>query len=115
MRVSSRKPHSVPARVEELEAELAEWKARAAAEPKVESQPPPQEAAPAPAAADAGRLADLYQQTMSRLTVILASAELLAMNPRTGSSVRETAQEIRNQGKLLADIIKSFTLPPDTR
>ena len=116
LRGSSRPAEIAPSRVQELEAELAEWKARAEAAPsRQEPLPASQEAAPAPVAADEGRLADLYQQSMSRLTVILACADLLAMNPRMDASSRETAQAIRDQGKLLADIIKTFTLPPDTR
>ena len=113
----SRPAEIAPSRVEDLEAELAEWKARAAAaaEARVASQPPPTEPVPAPVAADAERVADLHQQTMSRLTVILACADLLAMNPRLDASSRETAQAIREQGKLLGDIIKNFSLPPDSR
>jgi hypothetical protein len=64
---------------------------------------------------DAAGLSDLYQQTMTRLTVIQASAELLAMNSRLDASSRETAQEIRSASQLLSEIIKKFALPADRR
>ncbi|HEY4580116.1 MAG TPA: hypothetical protein VIG89_03700, partial [Candidatus Acidoferrales bacterium] len=101
-------------RLRELQATLAEWKARAASEPRAEAHAP-HEAVSAGSGADAGRVSDFYQQTMSRLTVILAYADLLAMNPRVDSSIQDTAREIRSEGQLLSQIIKGFTLPPDTR
>jgi len=100
-------------RIRELETELTAWKDRATSRPSEESQPPP-EPLPAAPAADAARLAELYQQTMSRLTVIQASAELLAMNSRLDASSRETAKEICSASQLLSEIIRNFALPPDT-
>jgi len=64
---------------------------------------------------DASQLLDFHQQTMSRLTVILGYADLLAINPRADDSAKETSREIRKEGQLLSEIIKKFTLPPDTR
>ncbi|OFW40027.1 MAG: hypothetical protein A3J28_05380 [Acidobacteria bacterium RIFCSPLOWO2_12_FULL_60_22] len=96
----ARKPEAQPA-------ELAADTGTPRAEPS-----PPQEGAPTAAVLDAAQLADFYQQSMSILTVILASVELLAMNPRLEPSLRETAQEIRAQGKRLVDLIRSYTLPP---
>ena len=104
-------------RVQKLEAELTEWKNRATT--RTDGRPDAsKESAPAAAGAagtDAARLSDLYQQTTARLTVIQASAELLAMNSRLDASSRETAQEIRNASQLLSEIIKNFTLPSDRR
>jgi len=118
-------------RVRELETELTDWKDRAATLSSTLSQTqavaaaaPARSAASSAAPADpnaatseigAARLADLYQQTMSRLTVIQASAELLAMNSRLDASSRDTAKDIRTESQLLSEIIKSFALPPDMR
>jgi hypothetical protein len=104
-------------RVQKLEAELTEWKNRATTQ-TTEEKTPHRESAPAAAGAagmDAAGLSDLYQQTMTRLTVIQASAELLAMNSRLDASSRETAQEIRSASQLLSEIIKKFALPADRR
>jgi hypothetical protein len=97
-------------RVKKLEAELAQWKARAS-EPR--AQAPPSSAAAS--GMDASQLMDFYQQAMSRLTVVLGYADLLAMNPRADASAQETSREIRKEGQLLSEIIKKFTLPPDAR
>lgn len=96
-------------RISELEAELTELKTHTATQTTGQTEAL-EGAAPVPAA-----LGDLYQQTMSRLTVIQASAELLAMNSRLDASARDTAKDIRTESQLLSDIIKKFTLPPDTR
>jgi chromosome segregation ATPase len=98
-------------RVKKLEAELAHWKTRAASEPGAQAPP----SAAAASGMDASQLMDFHQQTMSRLTVILGYADLLAMNPRADASAQETSREIRKEGQLLSEIIKKFTLPPDTR
>ncbi|MBI1955245.1 MAG: hypothetical protein HYS38_02515 [Acidobacteria bacterium] len=55
--------------------------------------------------------ADFYQQAMSTLTVILAAADLLAMNQRLDPSLRETAREIQTQGQKFAGLIKGITYP----
>ena len=55
--------------------------------------------------------ADFHQQAMSTLTVILAAADLLAMNQRLDPSLRETAREIRTQGQKVVDLIKGITYP----
>ena len=101
-------------RIQELEAELTEWKSRAATQTTGEADPL-KEAAPAAPGSQSAAFTDLYQQTMSHLTVIQASAELLAMNSRLDASDRETAQEIRSASQLLSEIIKNFALPADTR
>jgi DNA repair exonuclease SbcCD ATPase subunit len=101
-------------RVRELEAEITDLRDRAV----TSSTPPPVQPAPAGSGstlADPTRLAALYQQTMSRLTVIQASAELLAMNSRLDASSRDTAKDIRTESQLLSEIIKNFALPPDMR
>jgi hypothetical protein len=54
----------------------------------------------------------LYRQSMNRLTVLLACADIVLMNPKLEPNVRQTAQEIKAQGQALLDLIKSFTLPP---
>jgi chromosome segregation ATPase len=103
---------NLSARVPVLEADLMEWKNRAAVQT---ASQPQQEVAPAKSGPDSAALADLYQQTISHLTVIQASAELLAMNSRLDASSRGTAEEIRSASQILFQIIKKFALPPDAR
>ena len=102
-------------RVPELEAELTEWKTRATttSEPD-KSSPPPKEAASA-SGPGSEAVKELYQNTMSRLTVIQASAELLSMNSKLDASSRDTAKDIRTESQQLSEIIKKFALPPDLR
>lgn len=57
----------------------------------------------------------LYHQTVAPLTVLLASTDIVLMNPKLDPRLRETAQEIKKQGQMLRDIIKYFTLPPDSQ
>ncbi|MGH9786612.1 MAG: hypothetical protein ACRD88_20775 [Terriglobia bacterium] len=108
---ASRRLEGAMDRLKEIEAELAQWKARAASEPRKEAPP----SSAAASGMDASHLMDFHQQTMSRLTVVLGYADLLAMNPRADASAQETAREIRKEGQLLSEIIKKFTLPPDSR
>ena len=102
------------ARVPVLEAELTAWKNRATTQTTGRTAAP-QEAAPSAQGNQSAGLADLYQQTISRLTVIQASAELLAMNSRLDASSRDTAKDIRSESQLLSEIIKNFALPSDRR
>jgi peptidoglycan hydrolase CwlO-like protein len=55
----------------------------------------------------------LYSQSMSKLTVLMASADILMMSPKLEASVRDTLQEIKSEGQALLDLIKSYTIPPD--
>ena len=52
---------------------------------------------------------------MSKLTVLMASADIMLMNPRLEPAARESAQEIKTQGQSLLDLIKSYTLPPESQ
>lgn len=101
-------------RIQKLEAALTELRARTATKTTDESDAG-KETGPPAAGSQSAAFADLYQQTMSRLTVIQASAELLAMNTRLDASSRETAQEIQNASRNLSEIIKNFALPADRR
>ena len=101
-------------RVSELEAELTQWKTRATTSTPIESSPSLKVAA-APSGPSQEALTELYQKTMSRLTVIQASAELLSMNSKLDASSRDTAKDIRNESQQLSEIIKTFALPPDLR
>ncbi|MBI4458913.1 MAG: hypothetical protein HY648_02500 [Acidobacteria bacterium] len=62
-----------------------------------------------------GAVNDFYQQAVSTLTVILAAADLLAMNRRLDPSLQETAREIRAQGEKVLSLIKGITHPEETR
>lgn len=73
---------------------------------------PAAESALVPLPTEAKKLTEFYERAMHPLTVILASADLLAMNPRAEPSWRETAREIRKYGERLRDLIQEHTLPP---
>jgi DNA repair exonuclease SbcCD ATPase subunit len=55
----------------------------------------------------------LYRQAMVPLTVLMASADLLMLEPGLKPDLQQSAKDIREQGQALLDIIKSFTLPPE--
>ena len=57
----------------------------------------------------------LYSQSMGKLTVLMASADILMMNTKLDAKVLESLQEIKTQGQSLLDLIKSFTLPPEAK
>jgi DNA repair exonuclease SbcCD ATPase subunit len=105
--------------VETLRAELAEARAAAkaaeAAAAAVASPAPGSQPGEAPRHPDPlphTPIEEFYERAVTRLTVVLASAELLAMSPRLEASLRETAEEIKIQGQALLEIIRKFALPP---
>lgn len=114
-------------RATELQAELAAQKAlveRLEAEKARAPTPVPSlveaipTAQPAPAAAATvpfapEKAAELYQQALTPLTILSASADLLAMNPQMDASLRETIQEVKAQSAALLALIKRYTRPPD--
>ena len=55
----------------------------------------------------------LYERFVMRLTVLMANADLLLMNPRLEASVQESVREIKTEGQSLLEIIKEFTQPPE--
>ena len=55
----------------------------------------------------------LYNQSMSKLTVLMATADIMMMDSKLASGVRDSLQEIKNEGQSLLDLIKSYTIPPD--
>ncbi|OFV97665.1 MAG: hypothetical protein A3F68_05255 [Acidobacteria bacterium RIFCSPLOWO2_12_FULL_54_10] len=55
--------------------------------------------------------ADFHQKSMSTLTVMLACADLLAMNSGLDQSSKDLAVDIRKQGQILIDLVKSITIP----
>ncbi len=50
----------------------------------------------------------LYRQAVTPLTTLVASADLLVMEPRLDASTRETAQDIKAQSQALAALLKKF-------
>jgi chromosome segregation ATPase len=99
------------AEVHRLEVALAE------AQQQKPDEGAPAESAPAPAgslmALSADAVQTLYSQSMSKLTVLMASADIMMMNPKLEPKVKESMQEIKDQGQSLLDLIKSYTIPPD--
>jgi hypothetical protein len=60
-------------------------------------------------------LAELYQQAVTPLTVLVASADMLVMSPALHPSLRETATEVKTQAETLLDLIKKHARPQDSR
>jgi hypothetical protein len=99
--------------VQELEKALAEERQKAAGKENGQSTDP---ASPAGVAAiSSENAAALYHQSMTRLTVLMASADIVLMNPRLDAGLRGTAEDIKTQSQALLELIKAFTLPPDTQ
>jgi chromosome segregation ATPase len=57
----------------------------------------------------------LYHQSMAPITVMLACADILGMSRKLDPSLKSTADEFKTQTQLLLDLIKSYTLPPDSK
>jgi hypothetical protein len=100
-------------RVEQLEAALNEARDQARrSESKLSAAPAGGTRTPG---LSSEAVESLYHQSMSRLTVLLACADIVLMNPELEPSVRQTSQEIKTQGQALLDVIKSFTVPPESQ
>jgi chromosome segregation ATPase len=97
--------------VQQLEASLAEERknAEAVSEKQAEAEQSPEGIL----ALSSERAAALYHQSMARLTVLMASADIVLMNPRLEAGLRDSTQEIKTQSQALLDLIKSFTLPAE--
>lgn len=54
---------------------------------------------------------ELYEQAVVPLTVLVASADLMLMNPKLEPSLADTAHEIKTQTQTLLEIIKKYALP----
>ena len=113
-------------RVEQLEAALNEARDQARmSESKPAAEESPAKDAALPGAAPAGGIGtpglsseaveSLYHQAMVKLTVLLACADIVLMNPKLEPGVRQTSEEIKTQGQALLDVIKSFTVPPESQ
>jgi DNA repair exonuclease SbcCD ATPase subunit len=100
-------------RVEQLEAALNEARDQARrSESKLSAAPAGGTRTPG---LSSEAVESLYHQSMSRLTVLLACADIVLMNPKLEPSVRQTSQEIKTQGQALLDVSKSFTVPPESQ
>jgi chromosome segregation ATPase len=100
-------------RIEQLESALA------AAGQKSEDSSEPPKAQPEENSAGLQQLTleavqALYNQSMGKLTVVMASAEIVLMNPKLDPKARESILEIRTEGQSMLELIKSYTLPPET-
>ena len=56
---------------------------------------------------------DLYMQAITPLTVLRASADLLAIDSQADASLRETTGVIKVQSQVLLDLIKSHAFPAE--
>ncbi|MCZ6491703.1 MAG: hypothetical protein O7A06_14395 [Acidobacteria bacterium] len=56
---------------------------------------------------------DLYMQAITPLTVLRASADLLAIDSKADASLRETTGVIKVQSQVLLDLIKSHAFPAE--
>jgi len=101
------------AEVQQLQAALAEARQQPAAAASVGGAEPAGSSSRLALTPDA--VETLYHQAMSKLTVLMASADIMMMNPRMEPGARETAQEIKAQAQSLLDLIKSYTLPPEAQ
>jgi chromosome segregation ATPase len=101
------------ARIEELEAALEEAGR--------ESEDVAEEAAAQPKAEEGSvllsrdRVQTLYNQSMGKLTVLMASADIVLMNPKLDPKAKGSVEDIKTEGQALLELIKSYTLPPDPK
>lgn len=56
-----------------------------------------------------------YKEAVTPLTVLVASADLLALDQRLDPALRETAAEMKAQSQALMQLIKNYTHPPDSK
>ncbi|MSO19880.1 MAG: hypothetical protein EXQ56_05345 [Acidobacteria bacterium] len=56
-----------------------------------------------------------YHQTMAPITVMLACADILNMSKKVDPSLKSTVAEFKTQTQTLLDLIKRYTLPPDSK
>ena len=56
-----------------------------------------------------------YHQSMAPITVMMACADILNMSKKVDPSLKSTVAEFKTQTQTLLDLIKSYTLPPDTK
>ena len=56
---------------------------------------------------------DLYMQAITPLTVLRASADLLAIDSQADASLRETTGVIKVQSQVLLALIKSHAFPAE--
>jgi hypothetical protein len=100
-------------RAQELQAELrAQEDLLDKLEDEKDQAPAAAPAGEGPARPTSGQAAELYQQAVTPLTVLVASADLLVMDPGLDPSLRETASEMKAQSQALLELIKKYTGPP---
>jgi DNA repair exonuclease SbcCD ATPase subunit len=107
--------------IDQLEEALAEARAEAEAAASTATQPNEEEESEDGKAASVSGLnalspeavAALYNQSMSKLTVLMASADIVLMNPKLEQKLRGSIQDIKTESQSLLDLIKSYAIPPD--
>lgn len=104
------------ARAERLGAEKAEAPSVAPVPPSpsvppAEVTPPPPPARPTASPLSPEQGANLYREALTPLTILSASADLLAMNPQMDASLRETITEIKAQSAVLLELIRKYSQP----
>ncbi|MBI4442759.1 MAG: hypothetical protein HY649_05225 [Acidobacteria bacterium] len=63
----------------------------------------------------AAMAADLYERSVMPLTVLMATADLLLLNPQFESAAQEAVRDIKTQGQKLLEIIQEYTQPPQPK
>jgi hypothetical protein len=102
--------------IEQLENELAEAREQAAApagESSSESVANESSSELLPLSRE--EVMTLYTQAMSKLTVLMASADIAMMNPKIDPKLRGSIQDMKTESQSLLDLIKSYALLPDTQ
>lgn len=57
----------------------------------------------------------LYRESMGKLTVLMASADIVLMNPKLDPKTKGSLQDIKTEGQALLELIRSYTLSPEAK
>lgn len=57
----------------------------------------------------------LYTQAISKLTVLMASADIAMMNPKIDPKLRSSIQDMKTESQALLDLFKSYAVLPETK
>ena len=102
------------AQIEELEAALAEARQHSGS-PAAAAQGEGEETGGGLLALSRDAAQTLYNQSMGKLTVLMASADIVLMNQKLDPKVKGSVEDIKTEGQALLELIKSFTLPPESK
>ncbi|MBI2818904.1 MAG: hypothetical protein HYX73_02905 [Acidobacteria bacterium] len=100
------------AQIEELEAALAEAKQPSASSSGVAEA---EESGGGFLAPSRDAMETLYRESMGKLTVLMASADIVLMNPKLDPKAKGSIQDIKTEGQALLELIRSYTLSPEAQ